>query len=311
MSAYFRLVIFQYLKSPFTYISFLLPILLLFGLGQLVPSAVIFPLMITTGYVSISLLLFGGTILEVRKKSFIKSLSLTKVTKMKFIAVNVTIAVIFMIVLTMFSLFLVFVLSQVNFLAVDWSGWGEQDFLKLFRGEIDWKNINWIIVFYSIFISVFTSLGMAFFVISFSKTQTSLYLFSFVYLLALWFMTWLVIPSIFPYGKIKENNSFSFLVELRYFLPHYWSTILLSNGIQSQTDIIGSIDISSLPPINVGNLIIFINSSWDSIIEFVNFYNVYYNTHYLWKEVFEYVGTLIFGIVFYMVSLKYFSWSVR
>ncbi len=328
MNSYLKVLFLQYIKSPFAYISFLLPILLLIGFGQMIPPTVVFPLMISTGYIVISLFLFGGTLLEIRKTSFIKSISLTKINKSTMLFINILLASILMILMTFFCLILIYFFDLFNLLVDDWSNWDQENqILKLIKGSIIWGNINWILIFYSIFISAFASLSMAFLIISFSKTQQFLYLISFSYILMFWFLSWLVVPSFFAYGKIEESGSFNFLIKFRYFIPHYWSSILVSNSISANLDFFANLPNFStfdefieymrdflvnqgFGQIQIGIIISFLNSFSEEIIGFFNFTQKYYDNSFV-DTFFQYSGTIIFGTIFLLISTKYFSWSIR
>ncbi len=227
--------IFFYLKSPFFYITLFVPFLLILGFGEFIPAGALFSTILITSYIIIAMFLFGGIILEIRKTSFIKSISLTKVNKTNFIIVNILITFVSMFFLSNFVILIFFLITNyTNIIATDWSAFGPSAILitNLFGGNIDWNNIRWIQLYYSIFVSIFASIIFSFFLISVIKTKIPLYLFSFFYLILFWIITWFIIPSIVPYWRqLQYGSKYDYLIFFRYLLPHYWSGVLMSESL--------------------------------------------------------------------------------
>ncbi len=237
MSSYISKLFIQYLRSPFTYVSFVLPLFLLIGLGWMVPSSFILTFVTSIGIISIIMFLFGGTMLEVRKTSFIKSLSLTNITKTRVIISNILISFVFSFGLFLFMTFLVWLLStKIDFLATDWSYWGDQEYLTWIKASIDWENINWLYLMSVFILAIVITYVLIFFVISIIKNFLTLYLFSVFYILSFIFLTWIIVPSILPYGRYVENNSFSFLLDIKYFVPNYWTNVFMGSAIPKLQD---------------------------------------------------------------------------
>ncbi|CRX36972.1 / / hypothetical protein / 451731:452933 Reverse [Candidatus Hepatoplasma crinochetorum] len=232
---YFKTLLKQYLKSPFTYISIIFPIAFLFGLGQIVPISYIYATTVSITIIMIAFFLFGGTILEIRKTSMIKSMSLTNLSKTRVFSINILISflftsiVIFIITILVFA----FTLSGIDFLATDWTFWSDQKFLSFLSGDIYWEDVKWGLYIYSLLLGIILAYGLAFLLISLSKSSTTLYLWSFFYLLLFIFGTYTSIPNFFVFGKSEDVPGIEFLLDLRYIAPNYYSnqtmTIALSN----------------------------------------------------------------------------------
>ncbi len=237
MNSYLSKLFIQYLRSPFTYVSFVLPFFLLIGLGWMVPSSFILNFVTSVGIISIVMFLFGGTMLEIRKTSFVKSLSLTKITKTKVILSNIIISFAFSFGLFLFMILMVWVLStQISFLATDWSYWGEQEYLTWIKGSIDWNSINWFHLMGVFILTITITYVLIFFVISIIKNFLTLYLFSVFYILSFIFLTWIIVPSILPYSRYVENNSFAFLLNLKYLIPNYWTNVFMNSALPTIKD---------------------------------------------------------------------------
>lgn len=235
MWPYFKTILKQYGKSPFTYISIIFPIAFLFGLGQVVPVSYIYSTVVSISIIMVAFFLFGGTILEIRKTSLIKSISLTRLSKSKVLVVNLITALIFTTIIIIIISLIVFLLTigDSNFLATDWSFWSDQKILLLLSGDIYWEDVKWGLYFYSLILGVLLAYGLAFLLISLSKSSTTLYLWSFFYLLFFMFGTYTSIPNIFVFGKSEDIPSIEILLDLRYAVPNYYSNqtmqIALSN----------------------------------------------------------------------------------
>lgn len=232
---YFKTLLKQYLKSPFTYISIIFPIAFLFGLGQIVPISYIYSTTISITIIMIAFFLFGGTILEIRKTSLIKSISLTNLSKSRVFSINLLVAFLFTAIVIFFITLFVFLLTStgVDFLATDWTFWSDQKFLSFLSGDIYWEDVKWGLYIYSLLLGVILAYGLAFLLIALSKSSTTLYLWSFFYLLLFIFGTYTSIPNFFVFGKSEDVPAIEFLLDLRYIPPNYYSnqtmTIALSN----------------------------------------------------------------------------------
>lgn len=279
MWPYFKTILKQYGKSPFTYISIIFPIAFLFGLGQVVPVSYIYSTIVSISIIMVAFFLFGGTILEIRKTSLIKSISLTRLSKSKVLIVNLITALIFTTIIIIIISLIVFFLTigDSNFLATDWSFWSDQKILLLLSGDIYWEDVKWGLYFYSLILGILLAYGLAFLLISLSKSSTTLYLWSFFYLLFFMFGTYTSIPNIFVFGKSKDIPSIEILLDLRYVVPNYYSNqtmqIALSNnatydfieslleeaGLNSET----AIEITDVIFNKLGNVQ---NWDWDNLI---------------------------------------------
>ncbi|BDV03663.1 MAG: hypothetical protein HPPSJP_3840 [Candidatus Hepatoplasma scabrum] len=222
---YFETLLKQYLKSPFTYISIIFPVAFLFGLGQIVPVSYIYATTLSISIIMIAFFLFGGTILEIRKTSMIKSMSLTNLSKTRVFMVNLFVAFLFTLILIVIISLIVFLLTigDNTFLATDWTFWSDQKFLELLSGDIYWADVNWGLYLYSLILAIVLAYGLTFLLISFSKSSTTLYLWSFFYLLFFMFGTYTSIPNFFVFGKSEAVPGIEFLLDLRYIAPNYYS----------------------------------------------------------------------------------------
>ena len=297
------------------------------------------------------------------RTSFMKSLGLTKINKSKLIMSNILVAFFFMSLMTIFNFFVMYeVTTYTNFIATDFTAFGEYIYLEIMNGgHIFWNEIRWFSLSIALFFAIATSMTMAFFIISITKRKSTLYLFSFFYLIAFWILIWTVLPSFLAYGKIlSDGEKYNFIVWIRYFIPHYWSVVMIKWSVPTSSStlsnivstivnqnidwgyifglgfvalqrtisdfILGFFDDASLETIALVNgvsslLANIILSNKDFIIISVekatSWYNIIpkqrtglldVNSAY---DFFTLVGTMIFAILFLLLSMKFFTWTSR
>ncbi|BDV02234.1 MAG: hypothetical protein HPAVJP_1230 [Candidatus Hepatoplasma vulgare] len=191
-------------------------------MGWILPSGMIIPSVITFSSLIIIMVMFGGSILEMRKTSLIKSLSLTNVSKINYFVVNITMATIFTFISVIIILFFSWVLTDIGFLVDDFSAFGRPELVA----AVDWKNVEWGSFVYGILMTVAISFSLAFLVISFTKSSFSLYLFIFVYSFFLFSMGDLIIPKF-----VYEGTNYKFINDLYWAMPHYYTNKIISGSL--------------------------------------------------------------------------------
>ncbi|NQX83172.1 MAG: hypothetical protein HRS50_00455 [Mycoplasmataceae bacterium] len=240
-------------KSPASLSILIIPIVLMIGLGYLLPSGWIIPSAITIGIVGTVLLYFGGSIEEIKRTSFMKSISLTRLNKFTFLATKILFSIfISMISVLWVLLFGWFFTEAIPFLAEDFSNLlpadslGAMDIIRQIPFNVDWTKINWLMMLYSGSITIIVSISIAFVFVTFSKSSLSFYLMSFGYLLAMILFGGVIMPSFL----ISSDNSW--FKNLYYLIPNFYTNNVMA---QSFGNGLGS---------TVGNIVNFIDKIVDS-----------------------------------------------
>ncbi len=224
-------------KSPASLSVLIIPIVLLIGLGYLIPSAWIIPSSITIGIVGAVLLYFGGSLEEIKRTSFMKSISLTKLNKFTFLLTKVLFSVFISIISILWVLFVGWFLTDVweamtgnpllatSFANVIPAGTdGVVGTLREVPFIVDWTKIDWPLLFYSGVITIILAISLAFIFVTFSKTSLSFYLMSFGYLISMILFGGVVMPS---FLVSSENAWFK---NFYYIIPNYYTNGVLASA---------------------------------------------------------------------------------
>lgn len=219
------------IKSPASISILVIPLVLLVGLGYLLPSGWIVPSSITIGIVAAVLLYFGGSIEEIKRTSFMKSVSLTRLSKFTFLATKILFAMIVSMISVLWVLFFswIFTETPLAFLAVDFSNLlGNTDGVMKVISEvpfkIHWDMVQWAKMLYSGIITIVVAVSLSFVFVAFAKSSLSFYLMSFGYLLAMILFGGVVMPGFL----ISESNSW--FKNLYYLVPNYYTNNIMSNA---------------------------------------------------------------------------------
>lgn len=220
-------------KSPAALSILIIPVVLLIGIGFLLPSAWIIPSSITIGIVATVLLYFGGSIEEIKRTSFMKSISLTKLSKGTYLATKILFSVLISIFIILWVLFFGWAFTSLGLLAEDFHviiPEGSSDalnFIRLIPFTVNWNEINWLVMFYAGAITIVVSTSMAFLFVTFSSSSLSFYLMSFGYLLAMILFGGIIMPSFL----ISDDNS-GFKI-LYYLIPNYYTNNEMASSFGS------------------------------------------------------------------------------
>lgn len=226
---YIKILFKQYLKSPYTYSAFLFPFILIIGLGQLIPAAIIIPSAITVGITITILFLFGGSIQELRRTSLIKSMSLTKLSKGAIFSVNIIVATVFSLFTTIVIMAFSFGIYQSGYLAIDFSNFLNEypNPLVLLNFDINWDQIYWFTFIYAVILTVCLSYSITFLIISFTKTTNALYIVSILYFLLILILGGIILPVVLGmFVNSPVQNVYKFI-------PHYYTNQLMSSAMAS------------------------------------------------------------------------------
>ncbi len=219
------------IKSPASISILVIPLVLLVGLGYLLPSGWIVPSSITIGIVAAVLLYFGGSIEEIKRTSFMKSISLTRLSKLSFLATKILFAMVVSMISVMWVLFFSWVFTEtgIAFLATDFSNLlvnteGVTAIVATLPFEIDWQGVNWYMMLYAGIITIVVAVSLSFVFVAFAKSSLSFYLMSFGYLLAMILFGGVVMPGFL----ISEENEW--FKTLYYFVPNYYTNNVMANS---------------------------------------------------------------------------------
>ena len=225
------------IKSPAALSILIIPIVLLIGIGFLLPSAWIIPSSITIGIVATVLLYFGGSIEEIKRTSFMKSISLTKLSKGTYLATKILFSVFISMFIIMWVLFFGWTFTNLGLLADDFSviipedtdtvGFSVMNFIRNIKFEVQWDQIDWLVMFYAGAITIVVSTSLAFLFVTFSNSSLSFYLMSFGYLLAMILFGGIIMPSFL----ISDDNS-GFKI-LYYLIPNYYTNNEMASSFGS------------------------------------------------------------------------------
>lgn len=250
MNALFYQEFKNFFKSASTIFIFVIPLILLIGMGFYIPESYIIPSTISLGVVSGILIYFGGNFEELKRTSFLKLIATTKITKLTILIVKVLFAIFISLLIIFVLLFFSWLFSSVfPILATDFGNINES--LRFINGELIWSDINWFLFIYAIFMSLAITITLTFVFVSFSKSEFSFYLLSFGYICVLALFGGVVIPTFL----LVHNHWFGFF---RYLVPNYYSANFLvaafNNSLSNRIDsilsytIIGNISITDLNP---------------------------------------------------------------
>ncbi len=223
-------------KTPASLSILIIPIVLLVGLGYLLPSGWIVPSTITIGIVGSVLLYFGGSIEEIKRTSFMKSISLTRLNKFTFVSIKILFSVFISLISVLWVLFFSWFFSDVvHFLADDFSHLIPSDsvdsgpmlVIRKISFSIDWSKINWFVILYSGAITIVVSFAIAFVFVSFSKSSLSFYLMSFGYLLSMILFGGIIMPSFL----ISEENDW--FKNLYYLIPNFFTNNIMATAFNN------------------------------------------------------------------------------
>ncbi len=222
-------------KSPSSISILIIPLVLLVGLGYLLPSGWIVPSSITIGIVGAVLLYFGGSIEEIKRTSFMKSVSLTRLSKFSFLATKILFSIFVSMIAVIWVLFFSWVFTSVDavaFLATDFSnllpeGEGITDVIRVIPFNIKWDKVEWITMLYAGMITIIVAVSISFVFVAFAKSSLSFYLMSFGYLLAMILFGGVVMPSFL----ISADNSW--FKSLYYLVPNFYTNNVMAASFGS------------------------------------------------------------------------------
>ncbi len=219
-------------KSPASISILIIPLVLLVGLGYLLPSGWIVPSSITIGIVAAVLLYFGGSIEEIKRTSFMKSVSLTRLSKFTFLATKILFAMIVSMISVLWVLLFswVFTATPLAFLATDFSNLlggvqeGAMAVVAQIPFDIHWDMVQWFKMLYAGIITIVVAVSLSFVFVAFAKSSLSFYLMSFGYLLAMILFGGVVMPGFLISG---DNQWFK---DLYYIVPNYYTNNIMANA---------------------------------------------------------------------------------
>lgn len=222
-------------KSPASISILIIPLILLIGLGFLLPSGWIVPSSITIGIVATVLLYFGGSVEEIKRTSFMKSVSLTKLNKFTFLSTKI----LFSIFISMFAVLWVLLFSWVftevvPFLAQNFENLipsdveGVMKYISKIPFVIKWENVQWAKILYAGACTIVVAISIAFLFVTFSKSSLSFYLMSFGYLLAMILFGGVVMPSFLI--STSEGHDNSWFKDLYYIIPNFYTNNIMAEA---------------------------------------------------------------------------------
>ncbi|BDU67507.1 MAG: hypothetical protein TYPL_1600 [Candidatus Tyloplasma litorale] len=213
-------------RSPSSISILAIPLVLIIGLGYLLPSGWIVPSSITIGIVAAVLLYFGGSIEEIKRTSFMKSISLTRLNKFSFLSTKILFSIFISMIAVLWVLFFSwFFTDVVDFLADDFNNITEGtdiEYVGKIPMKINWGNVQWIKMLYAGAITIIISISIAFIFVTFSKSSLSFYLMSFGYLLAMILFGGVVMPSF-----LVTNDWFSYFY---YLIPNFYTNNIMAEA---------------------------------------------------------------------------------
>ncbi len=252
-------------KSPASISILVIPLVLLVGLGYLLPSGWIVPSSITIGIVGAVLLYFGGSLEEIKRTSFMKSISLTKLSKFSFLATKILFSIFVSMIAVLWVLFFSWVFTSVDaisFLATDFGNLlpadqgGVTDVLRILPFDIDWTRVQWFQMLYAGMMTIVIAVSLSFIFVAFAKSSLSFYLMSFGYLLAMILFGGVVMPGFL----ISSDNSW--FKSLYYLIPNYYTNNVMAysfsggvlpSAVSSIGNMLAAVSKSDLATI-IGNL---------------------------------------------------------
>ena len=233
MTTYIKNLFMQYIKSPYTYIAILLPFVLLTSLGSITPIGLLLPFSISSSIVIIIMFLFAGKMQETRSTTLIKFISLTKISKPKYVMSNIIVATFFVFFSIILLIGFTYLLdTNTNFLLSDFSGFGESILFSAFDYTIVWNSIHYFKLIIALLISISLAFMLAFFIISITKTVKMVYIFSVIYLFLLLLVGGVLVPVI-----IFEISD-TFVHYFYYFIPHFYTNQLIQDSFSLRNEFI-------------------------------------------------------------------------
>ncbi len=215
-------------RTPASISILVIPLVLLVGLGYLLPSGWIVPSSITIGIVAAVLLYFGGSIEEIKRTSFMKSISLTRLSKFTFLSTKILFAMVVSIISVLWVLLFswVFTETPLAFLATDFSNLlgGSTSLIAQIPFKIQWQQIQWFQMIYAGIVTIVVAVSLSFVFVAFAKSSLSFYLMSFGYLLAMILFGGVVMPGFL----ISESNSW--FKSLYYLVPNFYTNNIMANA---------------------------------------------------------------------------------
>ncbi len=248
-------------KSPASISILVIPLVLLVGLGYLLPSGWIVPSSITIGIVGAVLLYFGGSIEEIKRTSFMKSISLTRLSKFSFLATKILFSVFVSMIAVLWVLLFSWIFTTVpgiNFLATDFSHLLPYDdegsamnLVRILPFHIQWQEVQWAKMLYAGVITIVIAVSLSFVFVAFAKSSLSFYLMSFGYLLAMILFGGVVMPSFLISG---DNDWFK---SLYYFVPNFYTNNVMAEAFSGgmANSLVDSVTNDILPSIVNSDLI--------------------------------------------------------
>ncbi len=225
MRALFLQEIKTFFRSPSSIFIFVIPLILLVGLGYFIPAAYIIPSTISVGIVGAVLLYFGGGLEEIKRTSFLKVMGTTKLNKVTTLVVKMSFAALISMATVIWVLGLGFLFSNViPFLAVNFGHLDET--LESIPGKVHWDQVQWAILFYASALSLCVTLALAFCFAAIAKSSLSFYLLTFGYIAALILFGGVIMPGFLLVG----NNWFHWFY---YLIPNYYSGNQLTAAFNS------------------------------------------------------------------------------
>lgn len=216
-------------RSPAAISILIIPVVLMIGLGYLLPSGWIVPSAVTIGIVASVLLYFGGSLEEIKRTSFMKSISLTRLNKFSFLAIKILFSIFISVISVVWVILFAWIFTvPVPFLATDFSHLippsDKEGFqLVTLPFEIDWTGINWLLMLYAGIITITVSITIAFVFVAFSKSSLSFYLLTFGYLLSMLLFGGVVMPSF-----LIDKDTNGWFTYLYYIIPNYYTNNIMA-----------------------------------------------------------------------------------
>lgn len=226
MLGYFITISKQFFRSWSSLFVFLFPIMLLIGIGKLLPAGLIVSSSITLAITTAVFFIFGPTLFQIRKTSMMKSMSLTTLTKGKVFGVNI----VFVMLISIISIAMILTTS---YLLTETIQWLEVDASKiipgigsLIRAPIHWDGVGWGALIYGSFLTAAVSFGLIYLAVALTKTTQALYIFMFIYIFGIVMLGNVVIPT-FVYNLEDAGR---YIAPLRWIFPHFYTNGLISDA---------------------------------------------------------------------------------
>ncbi len=296
MYRYTFLLIKKYLLSPFTYIIFFFPLIILIGLSQLMPVSILLSSSITIGVMASIMVLFGGQIQEARRTSFFKTLAISSISKTKLLVTNLFVSLLFTTILIIFTISFTFFLDSLGLMTHDFTNLLSNSqyawIMNIFNFSINWNGIDYFNLLYAIIVTAIFTYSLTFLIVSFVKVGSIMNTLFILYLVVMILFGGILIPV----PILIISNSFS--QYFYYLVPSYYTNQLITASLMSDSTPPIIAGISNISP-EIGNFIEkidipqFKDWNWDFIqndIDYINslFNNTYDKTKDLYESVISY-----------------------